>query len=123
MQAKANNVDDYIARFPPAVRKRLDDIRATIKAIVPQAEERISYGMPGYYLNGQLVFFAAFAKHIGFYALPQGNEAFRSEIARYKTGKGSIQFPLDEALPLALISNIVSMRVSENLAKTPPKKK
>lgn len=117
MLDKPTNVEAYIGQFPPEVQQRLEQIRKAVIKIAPQAQERISYGMPGYYLNGQLVFFAAFEKHIGFYALPEGNEAFRSEISQYKTGKGSIQFPMGEKLPLELIKKIVTFRVAENLAK------
>jgi uncharacterized protein YdhG (YjbR/CyaY superfamily) len=120
---KLNNVDDYIASFPVETQELLTQIRNTIKKMVPQAEETISYSMPTFKLNGNLVYYAAFKNHIGFYALPQGNEAFKKELQEYKTGKGSIQFPIDKPLPLDLIKRIVEFRVKENLEKIKAKAK
>jgi uncharacterized protein YdhG (YjbR/CyaY superfamily) len=120
---KPNNTDDYIASFPPPVQERLQQVRAAIKKAVPDAEECISYGIPTFRLNGPLVHFAAFQQHIGFYALPSGNEAFQKELSAYKVGKGSIQFPLNKPLPLELITKIVQFRVQENRAKAAQKKK
>lgn len=111
---KSKNFTDYIKNFPPATRQRLKQIRAIVKEIAPDAEEGMSYGMPSFKLNGPLVYFAAFKKHIGFYATPSGNAAFRKELAGYKTGKGSIQFPLDEPLPIRLIKKMVKFKVKEN---------
>lgn len=113
----AASVDDYIAGFPAGVQVVLDQVRHTIRQAAPDAEETISYGMPAYKWHGTLVYFAAFSRHIGFYALPTGNEAFRKEIATYKTGKGSIQFPLDQPVPLGLITRIVKFRMEENRLK------
>ena len=99
----------------------LQEIRATIKAAAPEAVEKISYQMPTFAQNGNLVHFAAFTKHIGFYPVPTGIEAFKAELAVYKQGKGSVQFPLDQPMPLDLISRIVQFRVQENLAKAQAK--
>jgi uncharacterized protein YdhG (YjbR/CyaY superfamily) len=112
------SIDEYIASFPVDVQKRLQEIRAAIKSVAPQATEKISYQMPTFYLNGNLVHFAAFKNHIGFYPVPSGIEAFKKELSKYAQGKGSVQFPLDQPLPLALIKKIVKFRVGENLAKS-----
>jgi uncharacterized protein YdhG (YjbR/CyaY superfamily) len=117
------NVDEYIAAFPKDVQQLLKQMRAAIKAAAPKAEELISYGMPAYKYHGQLVFFAAFKNHIGFYATPAGHKAFEKELAKYKQGKGSVQFPVEEPLPLSLITKIVKFRVKENEEKAVLKKK
>jgi uncharacterized protein YdhG (YjbR/CyaY superfamily) len=111
------SIDEYIAAFPEEIQTILQEIRATIRAAAPDAEEKISYQMPTFFLKGNLVHFAAFKNHIGFYPTPSGVEAFRKEIARYQGAKGSIRFPLDEPMPLDLITRIVKMRVAENLKK------
>ncbi|WP_026327123.1 iron chaperone [Proteiniphilum acetatigenes] len=109
------NVDEYIAAFPEEVQNKLAQIRAIVKAAAPEAEESISYGIPAYKLNKRpLVYFAGNKKHIGFYATPTGHAAFTKELSRYKQGKGSVQFPLNEPLPLKLIERIVQFRVTEN---------
>src|SRR5687768_17385768 len=113
---KPDSIDAYIAAFPPDIRERLEALRATIHAAAPDATEKISYQMPTFYLKGNLVHFAAFAHHIGFYPAPSGITAFDAELARYKRAKGSVRFPLDEPLPLALVTKIVKFRVKENLA-------
>lgn len=100
--------------LPKEVRDILEQVRQTVAANAPEATQRIAYNMPAFYYNGPLVYFAAFAKHIGFYALPSGNQAFQQELSRYKTGKGSIQFPINQPIPLDLIARIVRMRVLEN---------
>ena len=120
-KAGFNSIDAYIATFPPETQAILEDIRATIRAAAPDAVEKISYQMPTFALEGNLVHFAAFKNHIGFYPTPSGTEAFKEEIARYRAGKGSIQFPLDEPMPLDLITRIVKMRVAENLEKAAQK--
>lgn len=115
---KANNVEEYIAGFPPEIQEKLRQVRANIKSNAPNAMEQIAYGMPGYKLNGKpLVYFAGYANHIGFYATPAGHEAFAEELSKYKQGKGSVQFPLDEPMPLDLIERIVKFRANENLSK------
>lgn len=116
-------VDDYIKAFPKPVRERLEAMRAAIRQEAPEASERISYGMPTFYLNGNLVHYAAFKAHIGFYPTPSGTEEFQDRIARYKHNKGSIQLPLDEDLPLDLVREIVRFRVKENGAKAKKGKK
>ncbi len=112
------DIDSYIAEQAAEVRERLEQIRQAVKITAPNAEEVISYGMPAFKYHGMLVYFAAFKNHIGFYALPSGNEAFRKELSAYKQGKGSIQFPLDKRLPVSLIKKIVKFRVKENLKKS-----
>ena len=118
-----NLIDEYIATFPAELQKRLRDLRSTIKAAAPNAEEKISYGMPTFFLNGNLVHFAAFKTHIGFYPTPSGIEAFKKELSIYKGAKGSVQFPLDQPLPLKLIVKIVKFRVAENLKHASGKSK
>lgn len=115
--AKPNCIDEYIGGFPEDVQKILEQIRATIKNAAPDAEETIKYAMPTFMLNGNLIYFAAFKSHIGLYATPTGNEAFKEELSIYKTGKGSIQFPLDQPMPLDLITRIAEFRVKQNLEK------
>lgn len=107
-------VDEYIAVFPKAVQAKLKSLRAAIKAAAPEAKERISYQMPAYWLQGNLVYFAAFKHHIGLYPTARGIAAFKRDLSRYAGGKGSVQFPIDEPLPLNLISKIVKFRVSDN---------
>jgi len=120
---KPNNIDEYIAGFPKDVQDALELVRATIKEAAPDAEETISYAIPTFTLNNSyLVYFAAFKNHIGFYALPSGNEAFKQELLLYKTGKGSIQFPLGKPMPLSLITKIVKFRIKENLEKAAKKR-
>ena len=101
--------------FLPDIGKKLQEMRATIKAAAPAAQEKISYQMPTFYLNGNLVHFAAHTSHIGFYPAPSGIEAFKRELAGYKNSKGAVQFPINEPLPLDLVTKIVKFRVEENL--------
>lgn len=123
MNAKPENIDAYIASFPPITQKILQQVRETIQKAAPEAKEKISYAMPAFEFHGNLVYFAAYDKHIGFYALPSGNVAFQKELSAYKMGKGSIQFPIDQPMPIDLISKIVQFRVQENLEKARLKKK
>lgn len=116
--ASITTINDYIATFPEEIKSILNQVRDTIKAAAPDAEEKISYGMPTFFLNGNLVHFAAFQKHIGFYPTPSGIEAFQKELSAYEGAKGSVQFPLDKPIPYSLISKIVKFRVKENLAKS-----
>ena len=120
---KPASVEEYISGFPAATKKALEQVRAAIIKAAPKAEEGISYAMPGYKLNGPLVYFAGYEKHIGFYATPSGHGAFEKELSKYKQGKGSVQFPLDEPMPLALITKIVKYRIKENLEKIKLKEK
>lgn len=126
MDTKAQNfssIDEYIAGFDPQIRQRLAAMRATIRAAAPQASEKISYQMPTFYLHGNLVHFAAFKNHIGFYPTPWGIDAFKEELSAYKGAKGSVQFPHDQPLPLELVRRIVEYRVAENLRKAATKKR
>jgi len=116
-------IDDYIAAFPEDVQEILQTIRRIVHEEAPDAQETIKYQMPTFTLNGNLVHFAAFKKHIGFYPVPSGIEAFKDELAGYVGGKGSVQFPLDQPMPYDLIRRIVAFRVSENQAKAAAKKK
>ncbi len=122
-QTRITSLDEYIANFPMETQKILEEIRATIKAAAPEAQERISYQMPTFFLNGNLVHFAAFKSHIGFYPVPSGIEKFKKELSVYHQGKGSVQFPLDKPMPLELITKIVKFRVKENLARAKSKTK
>lgn len=114
-------IDEYIAGFPQDVQELLQQVRKTIREAAPEAEETIKYQMPTFMLNGNLVYFAAFKKHIGFYPIPSGIDAFKDELARYEQGKGSVRFPLDQPLPLDLIRRIVKWRVQENLERSAAK--
>ena len=116
-------IDDYIAGFPPDVQAILEKIRLTIREAAPDAEETIKYRMPTFTLNGNLVYFAAFKKHIGFYPVPTGIEKFKKELSVYEVGKGSVQFPLEKPIPFDLISKIVKFRAEENLKKAAVKSK
>jgi uncharacterized protein YdhG (YjbR/CyaY superfamily) len=109
------SIDGYIATFQKETQKILKEIRATIKAAAPEAEEKISYQMPTFFLKGNLVHFAAHTNHIGFYPTPSGIQAFKKELSVYEGAKGSVQFPMDKPMPLKLISKIVKFRVAENL--------
>jgi uncharacterized protein YdhG (YjbR/CyaY superfamily) len=122
-KAGFNNIDEYIATFPKKTQQILEEIRATIKAAAPEAQEKISYQMPTFFLQGNLVHFAAFKNHIGFYPVPTGIAKFKKELSVYEQGKGSVQFPLNQPMPLDLITKIVKFRVRENLAKTKDKAK
>jgi uncharacterized protein YdhG (YjbR/CyaY superfamily) len=117
----SKSIDEYISNFPEDVQKKLQEIRAVIKDAAPGAKEKISYQMPAFTLNGNLVYFAAFKNHIGFYPIPSGIEEFKKELSVYKQGKGSVQFPLDKPMPLELIRRIVKFRVRENLEKAKAK--
>ena len=111
------NIDRYIAAFPPEVQDLLQQLRQTIQNAAPSAVEAISYQIPTFKLHGNLVHFAGFKKHIGFYPGAAGIAAFQDELAGYKSAKGSVQFPLDQPLPLALVTKIVRFRVAQNLSK------
>lgn len=117
------SVDAYIRRFPEPARQLLKEIRKTIRETAPEAEEYISYQMPAYKLKGVLVYFAGYEKHIGFYPGASGIAHFKEEIKGFKSGKGSVQFPLDKPLPLELVKRITAFRVDENLEKAASKKK
>ena len=113
-----NEIEAYIQQFPDSVQEILRKIKALIKKQAPDAEELFAYGMPAYKLYKKpLVYFAAFKNHIGFYATPTGHSAFQNELAAYKQGKGSVQFPLDQPIPYKLIEKMVKFRVAENKEK------
>ena len=109
------SIDEYIATFPVEIQKILEKLRATIKASAPDAQEKISYQMPTFALKGNLVHFAAWKNHIGFYPTSSGTQAFKHELSIYEGAKGSVKFPIEKPLPLELISKIVKFRVAENL--------
>ncbi len=120
---KPATIAEYVTTFSPEVQELLEKIRVTVKNLVPDAEEVISYGIPAYSLNKTtIIYFGAFKQHIGFYALSSGNQAFKEELAAYKVGRGSIQFPLDKPLPLDLIAKIVTFRLQEIAEKEAQKK-
>ena len=110
-------MDEFISAFPKNVQDILEELRRVIRESAPKSEETISYGIPTFKLNGNLVHFAAFKNHIGFYPTPSAIVAFKKELAPYKQAKGSVQFPIDQPIPLDLVKRIVGYRVKENLAK------
>ncbi|MEZ4870588.1 MAG: DUF1801 domain-containing protein [Caldilineaceae bacterium] len=122
-QPKFKTIDEYIAGFPPDVQAVLEKIRQTIREAAPEAEETISYQMPAFRQQGNLVYFAAWKKHIGFYPPVAGDEALKNEAAAYAGEKGNLQFPLNEPIPYELIGRIVKQRLQENLAKARTKRK
>jgi uncharacterized protein YdhG (YjbR/CyaY superfamily) len=121
-QPRYATIDEYIATFPTETQKRLKAIRKLVAKLAPEATEKISYQIPTFYLNGNLIHFAGFTRHIGLYPTPVGIEEFKEELSKYKQGRGSVQFPLDEPLPLELIARIVKARVEKNSKKYPKKK-
>ena len=110
---KFANTDEYISVFPESTQKKLQELRNAIKRAAPKATETISYNMPAYKLSSVLVYFAAYEHHIGFYPTPSALQAFKDEISKYKSSKGAVQFPLNEPLPLALITKMVKFRINE----------
>ena len=118
---KFDSIEEYHASFSEPVRKILDNVRKAIKQAAPLAIETISYNMPTFKLNRNLVHYAAYKNHIGFYPTPSPIKAFKDELAKYKTSKGGIQFPIEEPLPIALIKRIVKFRVMEDGKKATPK--
>ena len=117
MGTQFNTIDEYIGAFPKDIQFILEKIRKTIRRAAPEAFEAISYQMPTFKLNGNLVHFAAYKNHIGFYPVPSGIEAFKGELAPYIAGKGTLRFPLDKPIPYHLIEKVVMFRVKENQAK------
>jgi uncharacterized protein YdhG (YjbR/CyaY superfamily) len=112
-----NSIDEYISTFPEGIQQILQEIRETIHKAAPKAEEAISYQIPTFKQNGNLVHFAAWKNHIGFYPTPSGTKEFEKELSKYHRAKGSVQFPLDEPMPLRLITKIVKFRLKQNEAK------
>lgn len=115
-------IDEYIANFPPDVQKVLQKVRKIIRKVAPDAQEKINYGIPTFTLNGNLVHYAGFKNHIGFYPTPSGIEKFKSELSKYEGAKGSVKFPLDQPIPYELIQKITEFRVKEQEAKAKKKK-
>lgn len=120
---KANTIDEYIDAQPANIKKLLKQMRTTIRKAAPEAEEAIKYGIPTFVQNGNIVHFAGYQNHIGFYPAPMGIEAFQRETAQYESGKGTLQFPIDRPLPLDMVARIVKFRVEQNNAKTNSKKR
>ena len=114
MKKVAADIDSYIASFPKDVQTALQSLRQTVHATAPGAEEAIRYAMPAFILNGHLALFATFKNHIGFYPAPTGVKAFEKDLAGYKTGRGSVQFPLDKPMPLALVKKMVLYQMKRN---------
>lgn len=123
LDGSPKNIDEYIAGFPHEIQEILKQVRAAIKKAAPDAEEAIKYQIPTFVLNGNLVHFAAFKNHIGFYPTPSGIEAFRDELSYYESAKGSVRFPIDKPMPLSLIEKIVGFRVKEARAKPTARKR
>ena len=119
---KPENVDAYIESFPPETQKLLQHMRTIITKAAPYALEVISYGMPAFKTESMLVYFAAHTKHIGFYPTGSAIEKCKTELSKYKSAKGSVQFPFDQPLPLDLIANLVRFRLKENMEKAAAKK-
>lgn len=118
-----SSIDDYIASFPHDVQEGMKELRGTIKAAAPEAEEKISYQMPTFTLNGKyLVYFAGWKTHVAFYGAPKGNPEFNEDLSAYESGQGTLKFPPDKPMPLDLITKIVKFRVAENLKKSDQKK-
>ena|SRR5919112_1113782 len=115
----ATTIDDYIQGFPRDVQAILSKLRWTVSRAAPRAVEKISYGMPTFFYNGNLVHFAAYEHHIGFYPTPSAITEFQSDLKKYKSAKGSVQFPIDEPLPLRLIARMVKFRATQNARKEP----
>lgn len=113
MTAKPQTIDEYIAGFPEATQAVLQKIRATIKKAAPQAEETISYAIPAFKQEGMLIYFAGYKRHVSVYPAPRGHETFKEELAAYKGGKGTVQFPLDHPVPYPLITRIVKFRLQQ----------
>ena len=122
-QATPQNIDEYIASFPEDIQSRLQKIRTAIHKAAPDAKEAIKYQMPTFTLNGNLVHFAAYKNHIGFYPAPRAIEKFKKQLSAYKGAKGSVQFPLDEPVPLTLIADIVKFRVKQDKERAAAKRR
>jgi uncharacterized protein YdhG (YjbR/CyaY superfamily) len=121
--ASPNSIDAYIAGFPEDVQVILKKIRGIVREAAPEAQEAMKYQIPTFVLNGNLVHFAAFRKHIGFYPTPSGIEQFKDALSVYHSAKGSVQFPLDSPIPYALIKKIVEFRANENNTRATPRSK
>ena len=123
MTNKPNSIDEYIAAFPKDVQKILKQVRKTIKTAAPKTEEKISYGIPTFTMNGKyLIYFAGWKNHISVYPVPVGDDAFNKEVSQYVAGKGTLKFPIDKPLPLKLITKIVKLKIAESAKRTDKKK-
>ncbi|MDR0414430.1 MAG: DUF1801 domain-containing protein [Prevotellaceae bacterium] len=122
MAEEVKTVDEYIMGFNPAVQKTLSELRSFIKSEAPEAVEKISYGMPTFYLKGNLVHFAAFKNHYGFFPTPSGINEFEKELAPYRSGKGTLRFPFNEPIPWDVLKKVIRYRVAENLRKSQKKR-
>ncbi len=120
---RAETIDEYIAMYPENIQRILEKLRQTIRESAPRAEEVISYQIPTFKLNGNLVHFAAFKDHISFFPTSSGREAFKKELSKYKGGKGTIQFQIDKPIPFNLVKRIVKFRVKENQSKKKDRKR
>ena len=122
-KATFTSMDEYIASFPEDVQKILEELRRTIQAAAPEAEEKISYNIPTFTLNGKyLIYFAGWKNHISIYPIPTGSEAFNKQVSKYVEGKGTLKFPLNKPIPLTLITKMVKLKVTENLKRNDKKK-
>lgn len=121
-RSEFHTIDEYIRQYDPEMQKILTDLRNAVRDAAPEAREKISYRMPAFEYFGNLVYFAVFRNHIGFYPTPSGTDAFSRELSEYKTSKGAIQFPLGKPLPLDLIRRIVKFRAEENFRKAADQK-
>ena len=119
----AKNIDEFILSFPPGVQMTLEKMRACISKAAPAAEEKISYGIPTFFLQGNLVHFSAYKNHIGFYPGASAIRTFKEDFSKFKTSKGTVQFPIDKPIPYSIITKIVKFRVRENLEKASIKAK
>jgi uncharacterized protein YdhG (YjbR/CyaY superfamily) len=121
MTGKAKDIDEYIAGFDPEIQKTLKKLRDFVKSEVPEASEKISYGMPTFYLKGNLVHFAAFKDHYGFFPGPSGIDEFEKELIPYRCGKGTLRFPFNKQIPWDILKKVIQYRVEENLKKAKEK--
>jgi uncharacterized protein YdhG (YjbR/CyaY superfamily) len=118
MKTDYSSIDQYILSFPAPTRKILKQLRAVMRRAAPQASEKISYGIPTLHHNGNLVHYAAYQNHIGLYGAPRSPQAFDRKLQKYRTGKGTLRFPIDQPIPFELVRQIVELRVKENASKT-----
>jgi uncharacterized protein YdhG (YjbR/CyaY superfamily) len=116
-------IDEYIAAFPPDVQSILEKIRLTIRKAAPKADEKISYKMPAFTLDGDLIYFAAFKKHIGVFPPVRGDKKLSKELSRYRGEKGNLRFPLDEPIPYELLTRVVKFRLKEHAEKARSRQK
>ena len=122
-RAMPKTIDEYISAFSPEVRAILQEVRQVVRSAAPDAQEAISYNIPAFKLNGVLVYFAAFKKHIGFYPPIRGDSRLEKAVSQYAGEKGNLRFPLDQPIPYALIERITKLRVKQNLAKAKAQRK